>query len=260
MSIHPIKMVVTDLDGTLFRSDKSISEYSKNVIQRCRENGILFVVATARMKRLVDHFLHDIALDGCIYHNGASVFLHGKEIASHRISSSAVQRVLGGIRSARPDAQLAVQARDTFFTNFDAVMMTKAAVMIQRPISELPACDADKINVLVSGPAEAKEYERFLDDELYIVCSENAFGMVMHKDATKLNGIRAIAEAAHIPMLEIAAFGDDYNDLDMLSGCGIGVAMGNAVDEVKLLADDICQDNDSDGVANWLEVHLLSGN
>jgi len=56
---------------------------------------------------------------------------------------------------------------------------------------------------------------------------------------------------------EITAFGDDLNDIDMLEFSGISVAMVNALDNVKAVADYICDTNDNDGVAKWLEENLL---
>jgi Cof subfamily protein (haloacid dehalogenase superfamily) len=251
-------MIVTDLDGTLFRTDKTISDYTKSVIARCQERGIQFVVATARMKLLVDHFIPDIPLDGYICHNGAAVYYQGREIASRRIGAAAVRQTLDALRTANPGARLAVQTNDTFYTNFDAALMTKAAVMKQRDISEQPAnLDAEKINVLVSSTPEAASYAPLLDDSLYIVCSENAFGMIMRRDATKRNGVLAVSEASGIGISDIAAFGDDYNDIDMLKTCGHAIAVANAIPEVKAIAHDICPANDDDGLAHWLEVHVL---
>lgn len=253
----PIKLIVTDLDGTLFRTDKTISDYTKDVITRCRAKGVQFAVATARMKLLVDHFIPDIPLDGYICHNGAAVWYRGREIASRRIGADLVRETLGSLLNASPGARVAVQASDTFYTNFDAALMTKASVMRQLGISELPDAGAEKINVLVSSAAEAAEYTPLLDESLYIVCSENAFGMIMRKDATKKSGVLDIARGAGIPVSEIAAFGDDYNDIDMLTTCGHAIAMGNAIPEVKAIASDVCEDNDHDGVAHWLEEHVL---
>ena len=56
---------------------------------------------------------------------------------------------------------------------------------------------------------------------------------------------------------EIVAFGDDYNDVDMLAGSGIGVAMGNAVGKAKTVADYVCLSNAEDGIAKWLEANVL---
>ena len=60
----------------------------------------------------------------------------------------------------------------------------------------------------------------------------------------------------HISQEQIVAFGDDYNDIDMLQSCGIGVAVGNALEEVKRSADRVCGSNDEDGVAHWLSENL----
>jgi len=56
---------------------------------------------------------------------------------------------------------------------------------------------------------------------------------------------------------EIVAFGDDYNDVDMLTDFGIGVAMGNAVGKAKAVADYVCLGNGEDGIAKWLEGNVL---
>jgi hydroxymethylpyrimidine pyrophosphatase-like HAD family hydrolase len=56
---------------------------------------------------------------------------------------------------------------------------------------------------------------------------------------------------------DIIAFGDDYNDMEMLKNCGVGVAVANACDEAKSAADYVCGSNDEDGAANWLEINML---
>jgi hydroxymethylpyrimidine pyrophosphatase-like HAD family hydrolase len=66
-----------------------------------------------------------------------------------------------------------------------------------------------------------------------------------------------LAEHWRITRSEIAAFGDDLNDIDMLNYAGISVAVGNAIDEAKASADYICGDGDDDGVAKWLEENVL---
>jgi len=80
--------------------------------------------------------------------------------------------------------------------------------------------------------------------------------MVMHKDALKSKAVAALAEYWNIERREIVAFGDDMNDIDLLKWCGTGVAMGNALDEVKAAADDMCDTNDNDGIAKWLECKI----
>ena len=75
-----IHMVVTDLDGTFLRTDKTVSDYTLETINRLHQKGILFVVATARPVRSVKEVLHNLPLDGGIYHNGAVVHDSGTQI------------------------------------------------------------------------------------------------------------------------------------------------------------------------------------
>ena len=81
--------------------------------------------------------------------------------------------------------------------------------------------------------------------------------MIMNRKASKWNGIRAIAESEGFAAAEVVAFGDDYNDEEMLRGCGRGIAMANALDVVKEAADEVCLSNEEDGVAKWIEENIL---
>ena len=75
-------------------------------------------------------------------------------------------------------------------------------------------------------------------------------------DATKEKAIEALSRQLGIPLSQIAAFGDDFNDIGMLKVCGTGIAMDNAIEEVKKAADQVCESNEADGVAKWMEEHL----
>ena len=79
----------------------------------------------------------------------------------------------------------------------------------------------------------------------------------MHNSATKYNAIKILVDNYGYTLNEIVAFGDDYNDVEMLRECGIGVAMTNAIEEAKAVADYICESNNDDGVAKWIEERIL---
>ena len=81
--------------------------------------------------------------------------------------------------------------------------------------------------------------------------------MVMHREATKSKALLEMARVWGIEQTEIVAFGDDLNDIDLLAYAGVGVATENALDEVKAAADCICDTNDNDGVAKWIEENIL---
>jgi hydroxymethylpyrimidine pyrophosphatase-like HAD family hydrolase len=80
---------------------------------------------------------------------------------------------------------------------------------------------------------------------------------IVHREATKLNALIAVERALNIPADETVAFGDDYSDIDCLSYCVNSIAVANAIDEVKSVANCICGDCDDDGVAKWLEENVL---
>jgi hydroxymethylpyrimidine pyrophosphatase-like HAD family hydrolase len=77
-------------------------------------------------------------------------------------------------------------------------------------------------------------------------------------NAVKWNAIKAVSDFYNISTDAFVAFGDDKNDLEMIKNCGIGVAVENALDEVKDVAKYICGANNNDGVAKWLETHILN--
>ncbi|HEY8349368.1 MAG TPA: HAD hydrolase family protein [Clostridia bacterium] len=77
------------------------------------------------------------------------------------------------------------------------------------------------------------------------------------RSVSKWNAVRTVAGYYGIDTDMIAAFGDDMNDLEMVRNCGTGVAVRNAVEEVKRAADYICGSNDDDGVAKWIEEFIL---
>ena len=72
-----------------------------------------------------------------------------------------------------------------------------------------------------------------------------------------MDGIKSLATYFNINLVDIVAFGDNGCDIEMLRGCGIGIAVDNAIKEAKAIADYVCYSNDNDGVAKWLELNVL---
>ena len=251
-----IRMVVTDLDGTLLRDDKTVSRYTEDVIAALRGRGVKFALATARPIRSVRGFLPDFAFDGAVYHNGAVVEDGGARLRGFGIENPL--DVVRAILAHEPGARVAVEADDVLFGNFDTRTIWRGVDCVRTAdFHEIGPLVADKIIVGAETPAEAAALERLLPGELYAQISENVIAMIMNRRATKVNGIRLLAARWGIGLDEIAAFGDDYNDVEMLGVCGVGVAMANALEEVKAATDEVCRSNEEDGVARWIGEKLL---
>ena len=249
-----IKMIVADLDGTLLRSDKSVSAYSAEVFNRCRELGIKVVFATARPIRAVKMLETGIICDGVVYHNGAVISM-GDEIIKSGIPSETAKRLLLQVLHL---ADCAAEINDKLYANFDADRLWTYSNHTLTDFTDIPSVPADKLIFITADNAKIAELESMFNDDLYWEIADNELIMVMNKNARKLNGIRIIAERLGVDLSEIAAFGDDYNDIELLCACGMGVAVENAIEEAKSAANFICDGNDSDGVARWLEAHILT--
>lgn len=251
------KMIVTDLDRTLLRTDKTLSDYTVSVFKKCISLGIKIVFATARPKRSVVAYATQIKCDGIVYHNGAVVYFGDREIRKTGIDSAKAQSILLNIAKDIPNATLSVEMDDILYANFDTSTLWPYTPVTASDFTDLPNIDADKIIVGVSSAKEITIIEEYLSDDLYIELADNKLGLIMHKQATKMNGILHICDKCNLSISEIIAFGDDYNDIEMIKNCGMGIAMGNAIDEVKSVSAYVCDTNDNDGVAKWLNEYLL---
>lgn len=251
------KLIVTDLDGTLLRNDKSISDFTLETLEACRRRGILIAFATARPVRGVVTIREWFEPDILINHNGA-VFRYEQEQISLGINREQLDEIVGKVFSAFPDAEVGIESDDVFYANYDVTKNwpNEPYMMTDAHFSEHDIKYADKILVSLNDNIEA--LRTCLLDDCYLEVADGFMGMIMSKAATKFNAITAICNSLSIDPSEIVCFGDDDNDLSMLQGCGIGIAVENANDKVKEIADRICSSNENDGVAKWIQEFILS--
>lgn len=152
---------------------------------------------------------------------------------------------------------MAVEIEDILYANFNVSALWSHTQAEQTDFTNLPDKSADKIIICLSSIEDIKRYEKYLTDDLYIELNDGRLGLIMHKSATKQSAIKIIADRMGLGFNDIVAFGDDYNDIGMLRECGTGVAVINALDEVKAAADCVCDSNDNDGVAKWIGENIL---
>jgi len=249
-----IKMIVTDLDGTLLRDDKTVSERTMTAISRCREKGIKAVYATGRGSSSAKLFSPD-TFDGYVRNNGALTYIDDVLIHSKLMPIESVRDLLVACDSA--GIKIAAEHSGTHYSNFGR--SEKHPWLTQYELVDFSTHDVDveKIYAIADTPKVAEFMRQYLTDDLYMFESHDWFAMVMHKEATKSKALSYLTKHWNIDRSQIVAFGDDMNDIDLLKYSGIGVATGNAIDEVKAVADQICDTNENDGIAKWLEEHLL---
>ena len=249
-------MIVTDLDGTLLKNDKTVSDYTKQVIKKVQENGDIFAIATARPIRAAKKFLSELKYDIGIYHNGAVIQEGTKTLGNYGINEP--KRILDLFIQENENIRIAVECNDVLYSNFDAdEFWPGTTFQYTSDFMEIKNLIADKIIIEVKSLDDMNKYGKRLPDDLYIQMSENKIGMIMNKKATKLDSILYVARMNKIDVNDIYVFGDDYNDLDMLSFFKKGIAVSNSLEDVKLKAKYICDSNENDGVAKWIEKNIL---
>jgi len=250
-----IKMIVTDLDGTLLRSDLSISRYTLDVLRRCGDVGIKLVFATGRGGSS-EQIVPLGVFDGRITNNGAVTVADGAEY-KRLIPYMEARPLL--LACDRRGYMVTSQQSDMHYTNFDVSKVwpsVKNYLIVDFTQHEL---DAEKICMDIHTDEEEAFIRSYLAEDMYLTIARDKLGMIMHRDATKSKALAGLARVWGFDVSEIVAFGDDLNDIDMLSFAGIGVAMGNALDEVKSAADCVCGGNEEDGLARWIEANILYG-
>ncbi|NCC49534.1 MAG: HAD family hydrolase [Clostridia bacterium] len=252
-----IQMIVTDLDCTLLRSDKTLSDDTVRILRQCQAHGIKVVFATARPKRTVIPYFDQVQADAVIAHNGAVIHVGEQTIHHCGIASDIKNDILLSISKDYPEVRLSVEINDILYANFDVTSLWNGIQQRKTDFTDLPDLPAEKIIIRVSSLDEMARYTRYLPENLYLEMNEE-LGLIMHVDATKHAAVARLADYFHCSLNETVAFGDNFNDVGMVRRCGIGVAVGNALDEVKAAADEICESNDNDGVARWLEANVLS--
>ena len=243
-----VKTVIVDLDRTLLRTDKRLSDDTVSVLRACQQRGMKLMVATARPLRDTVQFCEKIDFDAITASNGARVVC-GSMCAEYGIAPDTAKRLLNALQE-NPDLRITLETGDCAYSN--------------KPIAEYETILSDDLAGLAETEAVVKilvhldreetlaEVQRKLPENLYATVAHGFLMQIMSKTATKWNGVRAMLEISGISPREAIYFGDDQDDVEPLKQCGIGVAVANAIEEAKAAADHIAESNDADGVAKFL--------
>ncbi|MCX4341720.1 MAG: HAD family hydrolase [Lachnospiraceae bacterium] len=253
------KILLFDLDGTLLRDDKTLSEYTLQTLSKCRKHGYLIGISTSRGEQNCLVFLKEMKPDILISSGGALVRRNDKIICS---SAFSVRETNSFIASARElcgtDCEITVDTLDAHYWNYktDPKEQDKSwGDSIYTDFKDFPY-EALKISVEIPDPHLAQKLCEHFSDLDSRRFSDGDWYQFTKSGITKEKAILAICDACHVDAANIIAFGDDFADIGMLKMCGVGVAMGNAIKEVKDIADVITLSNEEDGVAAYLEKWL----
>ena len=253
-----IKMILSDLDHTLLRQDGSISDETLRILQRCREKGVLFAVATARYWIGAENCIRQLNPDYEITTDGTLVHARGECIYSCCFTAEETNAIIRNILSAVPDAEITAACGKVVYWNSRHIAESERLhKAVFRDYSSPMTTGANKIVAELPDESTARQIaEKTGNCRLQCYRGEKWYAF-LPAESGKARAIRALAEASGVSTEEFAAFGDDSNDVEMLKICGTGVAVANAVPEALDAADEITLSNDMDGVALWLNCRCL---
>ena len=249
-------MLVFDLDGTLLCGG-SLSKKTEEYLAFLKERGYLLVVATGRsfpsLQEVINPtFFHYIITyaGACIYDVKSSKYLYKNTISKNDLMHLWEYRDNHFKKITLFSSTQTINCEDPF-ENFDEFVDS------MEDITHVSIVMDENISV-------EKFYQKFKDSfkGLYIMIMQDSFGAKKWIEVGGLNckkyfAISKLAFLLSIPNEKIIAFGDSFNDVDMIQNCGIGVAMKNALCEVKKVSDYITfQTNEEDGVIDFLEKFL----
>jgi Cof subfamily protein (haloacid dehalogenase superfamily) len=257
----PPRLVASDLDGTLVRSDQSISERTRAVLARVEQAGALFVMVTGRPPRWMAQVARDTGHRGlAVCANGALVYdLHTEQVVQDfRIDRGTALQLVQELRASVPGIAFAVEkGLDGFGRESAYVARWDNGEVLVAPVEELVEPGVVKLLARVEGTASDDLLARAREvvGELAECTHSSGDGLVeiSATGVSKASGLAVLAREWDVEPSEVIAFGDMPNDLPMLAWAGRSVAMGNAHPDVLAAADEVTASNDDDGVAQVLE-------
>lgn len=268
-----IKLVAIDLDGTLLNTKHEVSLSNKKAILEAKNAGVKVVLCTGRPLKGMTHILAECNLleegDLGITYNGGliqwtrsgdtlSQITHTKEdvLSAYRLSQE-MKMPINFIDLETVYEPSYPQNRESLYPTIMKALPFKPIDIDTLPeffaINKMVMCwHADDLNEAIAKiPAEY--HERFT-----IMKSQPILLEILPKSVDKGKGLAMLAEQLDLTVDEIMALGDEENDLAMVKYAGLGVAMGNATDEVKRSAQFVTKSNDEDGVAYAINKFVLN--
>jgi len=269
-----IKMVISDMDGTLLNSDLKISDENLKAIAKLREKGIRFCIATGRPEQLVKEYIEPLKMeDPMILYNGSVIghpFLD-KTIYELKLEKNDVREIMEYCEKENmiymPYTKEKIISKPNyrvdFFEKRNQLLMKKDRCIFEdiRDIDEI--VNNYSINKILL--IEKENDDKYINakrlftskNRFEIAASQKGFIDINPKGASKGNALRHLAKYFGYNLDEIIAFGDQDNDVSLLETAGTSIAMANASQKAKAAADFITDSNNDNGVANWLNKNIL---
>ena len=254
-----VKAIFFDVDGTIISYENGkIPQSTRNVICDLRKQGILCVLATGRsLMELEDLDIKDLEFDGYIMLNGQLCFdEHKRKLWGVPIPSDDFKR---GLRMFNDkELPLSFVEVNRLYNNFIDETVEVAQASISSPLMDVDSYKGDEVyQIAVFASADKESYLKKEFPNCKVTKWNTCAFDVIANTGGKVWGIQEYCKMMNISKNEIMAFGDGENDMEMLQYAHVGIAMGNANDEVKVVSDYVTDTVDKDGILKALQHYKV---
>lgn len=265
MRDQEIQAVFSDVDGTLLNSKRCITPRTLQAIRRLGERDIPFVIISARSPSGIAPILreYDLSCPVICYSGGLILSESGEALWEKGLTASRAQQVITHLEACHFDMSICLYSYD------DWMVAEREDPRIQREeqivqawarqvdFSAIPGDTAVHKVLCICAPAQTDAAEKQMKvqfPDLTVVRSSEILLEIMAQGVDKAAAVETLGALWDIPMRNIVAFGDNYNDAGMLEAVGHGFLMRNAPEPLLARIPRITEDNDHDGIAEALQV------
>lgn len=270
-----IKLFAMDLDGTSLDSNSILQEKTINALKKLDENGIKFVFTSGRATPSVRYLMESTGIDNpLVTNNGALAFINKENlIYQNPLKYEEVEEFINFSQENKLFFQF--YDLDTYYSNrmcperFNHLEKDSTYGMnyqvnfsfSTKPLKELKLRknSAFKFQIFLDKN-DSNKLSTILEkvSEMGLYATTSSYGMIeiMQKNVNKFNGLSEISYLLGISKEEMAAIGDQDNDIPMLENVGMSFAMGNAIDKVKEISDFVVSTNDEFGLVDAINIVL----
>lgn len=256
------KVLAMDFDGTLLTSKKSITQKTKNTILKYKNEGYIIIGITARNLPSVEGVCNIDIFNFLILNNGSYIYNVDKKEGNYinTIDRKTAEKLTNYFKNIANEIDYC-SAEKYYIYKSEITNNRKFLIKINNleEVNEL----ISRMNIFLDNNEEVIKYKKYIDENFDDISSiimqdtDNSSGAtwlaLMPKHTNKLVTLEKLCKNLNIDIDEVIFFGDGANDVEIIEKVGLGIAMGNALPEVKEVAKEITLSNDEDGIVVFLE-------
>ena len=257
-----IKLVATDIDGTIVKWDTSISDNVKNCIKTMKKNGIKVVLVTGRMHCATKHITDELGLDTPVvsYQGGLIKDNQNKTLYQENLDSECAKKIIKWAKENSVHLNLYIDDKLYVEKDDECVKKYTDGKFVPYTVCPFDSLEIKNVNkILAIDYGNAERVTGWVDElqkdfpQLYIVKSTPFFCEIGSSMAKKSLGVEFLEKYWGLKKEEILTIGDQNNDIELLKAGGVKVAMGNATDELKACATYVTDTVENDGFVKAME-------